>query len=278
MEQEGGFGAVNEGQPLKGNSPNNLGYVMRRVSYPSEWQQIMVKSQFDEFIDICKFVWRKFLFYAMLGSLLVYLNHFPYKIKDLWTWVWICNILWFEIDIRNKQIPNDILIQTIHPISFIGSFSSLTHLLLLLIYNPDFIDQYSASIKKPPLMTWLWITWMVVLPPLWNLLDLFLHVKELRKRHRPVVSRKTNNTVHFLLLFVQCVWRLVSSPVMGAFWFLFSPSMLPPSSKILTCILILLFVNVIFSTILIFALRKVSKLKQEDISSMLRKPDNPICC
>jgi len=152
--------------------------------------------------------------------------------------------------------------------SFTGSFMSAIMAIIMLTFNDDFLADRTAMAGGLAPMAWLLIVWMHFLPPVWVVIDLYLHREDIIKCHNIRIPPNTTSLGKIFRLVLQVFWILVSSPVLGAIWILsgFSELIILDRSGTIFFSVVLVS-NTIFAVILISFIRKV-KGKRSQFGSM----------
>jgi len=226
----------------------------------------------DVIKETWKYAWRRIVYYVFFFGLLVYLRHASSEIENFSTWIWIVNILWFDIDVKSEK--NMFLVRLIHGMSFTGSFMSAIMAMLMLILDKDYISE-RTDMDGGPYVAWLILVWMNFLPPVWVVIDLYLHREDILKCHNIRIPPNTARLGKICRLVLQVFWILVSSPVLGAIWILsncppdsFKLLILDNSSESGTVFFsVVLVSNTILAILLISFIRKI-KGKRSRLGSM----------
>ncbi|GAM18830.1 hypothetical protein SAMD00019534_020050 [Acytostelium subglobosum LB1] len=148
---------------------------------------------------------RRILFYLALGYFITATIMFPFLITNLTFWFWLIHVLWFELDLTTNK--NNIFIQLLHAVSFVGSWIVMvTATILLVILNPDFIAQRAHEEHHSVAFAWLLNVWVHYIPPILLTLDMFVFKEHIRKRHHIILSREHNTNRR---MWVQDVLKVV---------------------------------------------------------------------
>ncbi|EGG21860.1 hypothetical protein DFA_01746 [Cavenderia fasciculata] len=162
---------------------------------------------------------RRILFYIHLAYFVTATVMFPFLITNLTFWFWLIHTLWFELDVTTNK--NNIFIQLLHAVSFVGSYIvMITATILLVILNPDFISQRAEMENHSVAFAWLLNVWIHYIPPILLTLDLFLHKEHIRKRHRITFNRNSPSKKVILKDTLKVIWAIIAPMGVCAAWML----------------------------------------------------------
>jgi len=191
---------------------------IQRVAFPKEWD-LMLPDRADVIKETWKNAWRRFVFYVFFFALLVYLRHFPAELQTFYTWIWVINILWYDLDLTVAK--SNFLVRLLHAPAIVGSFASSVSVGLQLQYDSSFLSNRIQAAGHNRTMAWFLITWMNFLPPVWHMLDLYLHREDLIERHNLRIPLPALRPLKIFRITFQILWNLTSTPILGAVWILF---------------------------------------------------------
>jgi len=237
---------------------------IHNYSYPREWEQLILPDQADILKESWKYAWRRTVFYIDLLGLIGYISQFPLQLTGIFTWVWIANILWFELDLTS--VRSNILVQFLHGFSFIGSYLGMFLMILVIICGSDFVHSLPDSDgTSSPVLAWILTTWVNFSPPLIVTIDLYLHRNDLIQRHRLNLPSRPYRPKKLARVLVQTVWLFLCSPLIGAIWYFMN---IPPGTteKVkeifwenqTVFIPVLIISNFLLAFMLLLSVRKVS--------------------
>ncbi|EGC37183.1 hypothetical protein DICPUDRAFT_77194 [Dictyostelium purpureum] len=170
------------------------------------YSDLPIKSQLQK--DKYRHYGRKILFYLLLAYFITATVMFPFLITNLTFWFWLIHIIYFELDLTSSK--NNIFVQIIHGLSFVGSFVVMvTSIILLVILNPDFISNRAKIEHHSVAFAWSQNVLIHWVPPVLLSIDLFLHKEHIRKRHRLILKRS-----------VRRAWV---KDIFKVFWCVFAP-------------------------------------------------------
>jgi len=243
------------------------------VSYPKEWQHLMMLSTGGILKETFKFIWRRLVFYLGLFSLLVYIKLLPRQMDEIYCWLWLITILWFELDVTLPK--NRYFVQILHGISFSAAFVSTVGMIMISVMTSDFIVALTTVIRNTTQMTWIILGWIVFLQPIWFVLDLFLHRDDYILRHKFAFrkSKKLRKHLRRILLFL---WWFSSLPLVVLTWYYISPETTLKSTirQISTTLLpVITITHIISVSVLIAAIYKFPK-KSVAVPQSLTQPVN----
>jgi len=154
-----------------------------------------------------------FFFFALL----VYLRHFPLQLLNFYVWIWIANILWFDLDLTSTK--TDFLVRLLHGPALVGSCLSAIAVCFQLRSDQSYLNERIQA-AGTPLMAWFLITWINFLPPVWHLIDLYLHREDLIERHNLRIPLQTFRPIKLCRVSLQVLWLITSTPILGAIFIL----------------------------------------------------------
>ncbi|EFA75711.1 hypothetical protein PPL_10764 [Heterostelium album PN500] len=160
---------------------------------------------------------RRILFYLQLAYFITATVMFPFLITNLTFWFWLIHTLWFELDITSNK--NNIWIQMLHALSFVGSWIvMITATILLVILNPDFIKSRAEKEHHSVVFAWLLNVLIHYIPPVLVTVDLFLHREHHRKRHRIILSKQRNTTRVWVKDSIKVIWAYCAPMAVVGIW------------------------------------------------------------
>ncbi|KYQ89657.1 hypothetical protein DLAC_09623 [Tieghemostelium lacteum] len=181
------------------------------------YSELPIRSSIQK--DKYKHWGRRILFYLMLAYFITAITMFPFLITNLTFWFWLIHILYFELDLTTNK--NNFFIQILHSLSFVGSFVvMITSIILLVILNPEFIGQRAEKEHHSVAFAWLQnilIHWM---PPMFVVVDLFLHKDHIRKRHRIILARDRgqSSTKSLVKDIIKVIWTVCGTMTIVGIW------------------------------------------------------------
>jgi len=239
--------------------------TIQSYSYPREWERLILPDPADVLKEIWKYAWRRAVFYVALLGLVAYISQFPRQLEGIFTWIWIANVLWFELDVTSTR--NNVLIQLLHGFSFIGSFLGAILLCLVLLYLPNYVlTRPDSAGSSSPIMAWLLTAWINFSPPLWATIDLYLHRSDLIQRHKLTLPPARDRPLKIARVVVQTTWLFLCFPLLTGIWLVLNSgkyqheqirdTILENQSVFLPSLIIS---NFVIALVMLLVLRKVPK-------------------
>eukprot|EP01125_Pyxidicula_operculata_P012442 TRINITY_DN4081_c0_g1_i1.p1 TRINITY_DN4081_c0_g1~~TRINITY_DN4081_c0_g1_i1.p1 ORF type:complete len:153 (-),score=22.20 TRINITY_DN4081_c0_g1_i1:123-581(-) len=82
---------------------------------------------------------------------------------------------------------------------------------------PDYITNISSETEDSEAFAWTTVVWMNFIPPIWSMIDVYLHQDEISKWYGIQIPKKF--TIRNLKIVAQIAWVLLGCPILIMIWF-----------------------------------------------------------